>query len=86
MDAINYSEFRKNLAKTIDRVNEDHAPILITRQNGKPAVLVSLEDYNALDETAYLLASPANKARLEQAIGDINKGITQERDLIEVDG
>lgn len=85
MEAINYSEFRKNMAKTIDRVNEDHAPILITRQNGKPAVLVSLEDYNALDETAYLIASPANKARLEQAVSDIKAGKIEERDLIEVD-
>ena len=85
MEAINYSEFRKNLAKTIDRVNEDHLPILITRQNGKPAVLVSLEDYNALDETAYLMASPANKARLEQSVEDLNRGKMQERDLVESD-
>lgn len=66
-------------------MNEDHLPILITRQNGKPAVLVSLEDYNALDETAYLLASPANKARLEQAVDDIVLGNFHERDLVEVD-
>ncbi|MEQ1546149.1 type II toxin-antitoxin system prevent-host-death family antitoxin [Methyloglobulus sp.] len=85
MLAISYSDLRNNLAKTIDRVNEDHLPILITRQNGKPAVLMSLEDFNAYDETAYLMASPANKKDLEEAITEIKAGNVVYHELIEDD-
>lgn len=83
MKNISYSAFRGNLAKTLDQVNEDHAPVLITRQNGKPAVVVSLEDFQSYEETAYLMASPQNARRLSQAIAEVESGNTAKHDLIE---
>lgn len=83
MNTMSYSAFRTNLAKTLDKVNEDHAPVLITRQNGKPAVLVSLEDFKAYEETAYLMTSPENAIRLNRSIVQIEGGIAKQRDLIE---
>ena len=74
MDAMSYSAFRTNLAKTLDKVNDDHTPVLITRQNGKPAVLISLDDFHAYEETAYLMASPINAQRLNDAIAEIESG------------
>ncbi len=76
MQTISYSEARSKFAAMLDQVNDDRAPLLITRQGGKPAVLVSLEDYEALDETAYLLRSPANARELRSAIErlDAKKG------------
>ena len=74
MDAMSYSAFRTNLAKTLDKVNDDHTPVLITRQNGKPAVLISLDDFHAYEETAYLMASPKNAQRLNDAIAEIEAG------------
>lgn len=64
MDAISYTAARNNLAKTIDKVNEDHVPVIITRQKGKSAVLISLEDFNAYEETAHLMRNPKNAERL----------------------
>ncbi len=81
MDTMNYSVFRSNLAKTLDKVNEDHTPILITRQNGKPAVVLSLDDFHAYEETAYLMASPKNAVRLNDAINEIEAGQFKSHDL-----
>jgi antitoxin YefM len=84
MRATSYSELRKNLAATLDRVNEDHEPVLITRDEGKPAaVLMSLEDYASFEETAYLLRSPRNAEILRDAIKALDDGAGVERDLIE---
>ncbi|MGB1109323.1 MAG: type II toxin-antitoxin system Phd/YefM family antitoxin [Gammaproteobacteria bacterium] len=83
MDAITYSAFRAHLAGTLDKVNDDHKPVLITRQKGKPAVVMSLEDFQAYEETAYLMASPKNAERLNQAIAEIEAGRTTQQDLIE---
>lgn len=83
MDNLSYSAFRSHLAKTLDKVNEDHVPALITRRNGKPAVLISLEDFRAYEETAYLMASPKNAARLSQAIAKVKAGRTVQHELIE---
>jgi antitoxin YefM len=82
MQSINYTTFRKNLAKTIDRVNDDHYPILITRQNGQAAVLLSLDDFRSYEETAYLMKSPKNAERLNAAIADLETGKGIERDII----
>lgn len=82
MDSISYSAFRTHLASTLDKVNEDHIPILITRQNGKPAVIMSLEDFKSYEATAYLMASPRNAGRLNQAIAETQAGKTVHRDLI----
>jgi len=83
MDTMSYSAFRSQLAKTLDKVNEDHTPVIITRQNGLPAVVISLEDFKSYEETAYLMASPKNAERLNQAITEIESGKAVQHDLIE---
>ena len=83
MQAISYSSFRSNLASTLDKVNNDHAPVMITRQNGKPAIVMSVEDFNAYEETYYLMASPKNAERLNQAIAEISENKASAHKLIE---
>ena len=83
MDTLSYSSFRQQLAGVLDKVNDDHKPVLITRQNGKPAVVMSLEDFHAYEETAYLMASPKNAERLNQAIEEIEAGQVLNKGLIE---
>ncbi|HTJ56327.1 MAG TPA: type II toxin-antitoxin system prevent-host-death family antitoxin [Devosiaceae bacterium] len=75
MRAKSITDFRKNIAADLDQVVEDHVPLLITRANGKsPAVVMSLEDFSSWQETAYLLASPANKERLIESIAEAEEG------------
>lgn len=83
MDTMSYSTFRNNLAKTLDNVSENHTPVLITRQNGSPAVVISLDDFHAYEETAYLMASPKNAQRLNDSIGEIEAGRHIRRDMNE---
>ncbi|MGK2958403.1 MAG: type II toxin-antitoxin system Phd/YefM family antitoxin [Acidimicrobiales bacterium] len=83
MDTISYTAFRSHLASVLDKVNEDHAPILVTRQNGKPAVVMSLQDFKSYEETAYLMASPKNAERLNLAIAEAQAGKIIRQDLVE---
>jgi antitoxin YefM len=83
MKTMSSTALRANLSAVMDRVNDDHEPVIVTRSNGLPAVLVSLEDYAAMDETAYLLASPANRAELLAGIKALNEGRGIVRELIE---
>jgi antitoxin YefM len=83
MDTISYSAFRTRLASTLDKVNDDHTPILATRQNGKPPVVMSLEDFHAYEETACLMASPRNAERLNHAIAEVEAGKVQRHALME---
>ena len=83
MDTISYSAFRSQLASTLDKVNNNHKPILVTRQNGKPAVVISLEDFQSYEETAYLMASPKNAQRLNESIKEIESGDVIDHPLIE---
>ncbi len=71
------------MANTIDRVNDNHYPILITRQNGRTAVLLSLDDFKSYEETAYLMKSPQNAERLNAAIAELETGKGIEMELIE---
>ena len=64
MKTLSSTEFRKNLSDVMDQVNDDVEAVVITRAKGRPAVLVSLDDFNALQETAYLLSSNRNAKRL----------------------
>ena len=68
MDAIAYSTARAKLADTMDRVCDDHEPIVITRNGQQSFVMMSLEDFNALEETSYLLRSPKNAKILLESI------------------
>ncbi len=81
MDTITYTSARSDLAKTMERVCDDHAPIIITRKNERPVVLMSLEDYQALQETAYLLRSPENARRLLESIAELESGKGTERKI-----
>ena len=83
MDTISYTAARSNLASIMDKVCNDHVPVIVTRQNARAVVLLSLADYQALEETAYLLRSPANAARLAKSIADIEVGRVAERGLSE---
>lgn len=74
MTAISYTAARENLASTMDRVCNDHDPVIITRNREQAVVMLSLEDYEALQETAYLLRSPANAKRLIESIESLNQG------------
>ncbi len=82
MTAITYSAARETLAATMDRVCLDHAPIIITRKRDQAVVMMSLEDYESMEETTYLLRSPANARRLMESITELNdrKGISKNLD------
>ena len=83
MDAITYTTARANLASTMDRVCDDHEALIITRNGEQSVVMLSLEDYKALEETAYLLRTPANARRLLSAIAQLNAGKGVGRELAE---
>ena len=83
MKAITYTAARQNLAKTMEEVCEDHAPVIVTRKKSNSVVIMSLEDYAALEETAYLLRSPKNTRRLIESIVELEDGQGTERELIE---
>ena len=81
MDAISYSAARANLASTMDRVCNDHEPLIITRSSQQSVVMLSLEDFKALEETAYLIRSPANARRLLSAMKHLEAGEGTAREL-----
>ena len=74
MDSLSYTAAREKLADTMDRVCNDHEPLIITRNGRQLVVMMSLEDFKALEETAYLLRSSRNARRLLEAIGDLEAG------------
>jgi antitoxin YefM len=83
MDAISYTTARNNLATTMEKVCNDHSPIIITRQNADPVIMMSLADYNSIQETAYLLRSPKNAAILAQSIQELKEGNIVQRNKLE---
>jgi len=83
MKAITYTAARQNLAKTMENVCNDHAPVIVTRKTTDSVVIISLEDYEALEETAYLLRSPKNTKRLIESIAQLENGKGTERELME---
>ncbi len=84
MRTTSYTDLRRNLAATLDSVVDDHAPVIITRDRGKPAaVLMSLEDFASYEETRFLLRSPNNAARLLEAVAGLESGEGSPRDLSE---
>ena len=84
MRTTSYTELRKSLASVLDEVANDHEPVVITRNGGKPAaVLMSLEDFASYEETRYLLQSPANASRLLKAVAELDAGGGEEKTLTE---
>ena len=82
MKAITYTAARQNLAKTMKNVCNDHAPVIVTRKTTDSVVIMSLEDYEALEETAYLLRSPKNTKRLIESIAQLENEKGTERELL----
>ena len=83
MESISYTSARSNLAKTMEQVCDDHALIAITRKGEGAVVMMSMDDYQALEETAYLLRSPKNTRRLIESISELEGGQGIEKELIE---
>ena len=83
MDAISYTVARANLAKIMDQVCNDHVPVIITRARKAPVVIISLEDYQAMEGTTYLLRSPANALHLLESIAELEKQKSVEQKVIE---
>src|SRR5437588_12971033 len=79
--SITYTAARENLASTINRVCEDDSPVMITRNRNQTVVMLSLAEYESLQETAYLLRSPANAKRLIAAVDPLDKGKDGKRKL-----
>jgi antitoxin YefM len=85
MSVVTYSYARQHLAKLMDEVERDRAPVYISRQRKRgAAVLISLEDYEALETTRYLQSNPVNAAILREAIAELDAGGGIEHDLIPV--
>lgn len=83
MQTTTFSYTRQNLASTMDRVVNDHSPVIITRQNKEPVVILSLSDFKSMQETAYLMQSTNNATRLNNAIEQLEAGFGTARELIE---
>ena len=85
MNSVTYSNARQNLASLMNEVCSNHDSCVITRKRNQSVVLMSLDDYEALEETAYLLRSPANARRLLESIAEVEKGLVKEVDLSLID-
>ena len=83
MKALSYTAVRGNLAKTMEKVCDDHEPVVITRKNRQAVVMLSLEDFESLEETSYLLRSPKNVKRLLSSIAQLENGEGIEKELSE---
>ncbi len=85
MRTMSYTESRARYAEVLDSVANDREEVVITRAGHEPVVIVSLEDYESLRETAYLMRSPANARRLLDAMERLEAGRGEPRDLVESD-
>jgi len=83
MDVLNYTEFRQNLAKSLDKVNDDAEIVIVSRSKGKNVVVMDLDHYNAITETLHLVKSENNRKRLQESIDEMNSGTHFSHNLIE---
>jgi antitoxin YefM len=83
MEVLNYTEFRQNLAKNLDKVNNDAEIVIVSRSKGKNVVVMDLDEYNAMTETLHIIKSEANRKRLQEAIDEMNIGVHHSHKLIE---
>ncbi|MEN9868353.1 MAG: hypothetical protein RL748_3943 [Pseudomonadota bacterium] len=82
MNILTFSEARAGLKTVMDQVCQDHSPAVITRVNGEHVVMLSLADYNSMEETMYLLSSAKNANRLMESITQLRDGKAKQRELI----
>jgi len=85
MIAANYTEFRTNLKKYLDEVEENNETLIIKRKTGKGTVIISLDEYNSIMETVHLLSSKTNADRLFESIQQMKDGKSFTKNLIEVE-
>ena len=83
MDHVSYTALRQNLKKHLDKVCDDRAPLVVTRRNGEPVVVLALSEYESLEETLHLLSNPANAERLLRSIAQAEAGQLVEHEIIE---
>ena len=83
MKSKTYTEARERLSDIIEKVCEDHDPLIITKRRDKAVVMMSLEDYESLKETAYLLRSPRNARRLLESIKELEEGEGIQKEILE---
>ncbi|MDE1167250.1 MAG: type II toxin-antitoxin system Phd/YefM family antitoxin [Pseudomonas sp.] len=82
MHVLTFSQARAGLKQAMDDVCRDHEPAVITRQRGEPVVMMSLDDYNGITETLYLLSSSANATRLRESIEQLKGGAAVAMELL----
>ena len=82
MQAVRFSDLKKNMKNIMNEVRENHEPTIVTHKQGN-MVLLSLEDYNALEETAYILSNPKNAQRILTSLAEVRSGKGKEHKLIE---
>jgi antitoxin YefM len=82
MNILTFSEARASLKSVMDDVCKDHSPTVVTRVNGEHVVMLSLADFNSMEETLYLLSSQKNASRLMESIAQIKAGKALQRELI----
>ncbi|MBS1660234.1 MAG: type II toxin-antitoxin system prevent-host-death family antitoxin [Bacteroidetes bacterium] len=83
MRVLNYSDFRNNLAKSLNAVNEDREIVIVSRTKGKNVVVMDLDEYNSIQETLHLISNSKNRQRLNEAIQEMNEGSFQTHKLLE---
>jgi antitoxin YefM len=83
MLTTSYSNFRQDLKSYLDKVNDQHTPLFVSRAKGEDVVVMSKADYDSMEETFYLLKNPKNAMRLMEGIAQFEKGLGVERKLIE---
>jgi antitoxin YefM len=83
MEVVNYTEFRKNLTKSLNKVNDDAEIVVVSRSKGKNVVVMALEEYNAIQETLHVVKSVSNRNRMDKAIEEMDKGQFEIHSLIE---
>lgn len=83
MNALTYTYTRQNLADVMRTVNEDHDPVVVTSQRGKPVVILSLDDFHSYEETAYLMRNPSGARRLLESVEELRSGGGKIQDLAE---
>lgn len=83
MDVVNYTEFRNNLKRSLDKVSDDEEVVIVSRSRNKNVVVLSLKEYNSLTETIHLLGSEKNRQRLSEAIREMESGESLKNPLID---
>lgn len=83
MEVLNYTEFRKKMKESLDRVSDDNDIVIVSRSKNKNVVLLSMSEYNSWNETLFLIKSEKNRKRLEEAIDEMKKGKHIKKSIIE---